>query len=92
MTHPCTVTPMSRTWAASDTPQARAEIPPAAWSYLWHEAHAEDAYRDRIAVLRKHYGAGVDARDLVRLENEAGLRVSVGHMFRLIRGARPGTA
>jgi hypothetical protein len=72
---------MSRKWAPTDTPEARAEIFDVVHEWL----HAEPR-RDK--VLRKHYSAGVDVRDLVRLCAAAGWTVSVGHMFRLVKGAR----
>jgi len=83
MTHAAMVEPMppTRTWAATDTPEARRAIRAAVKTWL----ESEPA---RNQVFREQYAAGVDVRDLVRLAAESGWQVSTNHMFKIVKGAR----
>ena len=83
MTHAAMVEPMppTRTWAATDTPEARRAIRAAVKTW-------RDAEPARNQVFREQYAAGVDVRDLVRLAAESGWQVSTNHMFKIVKGAR----
>lgn len=81
--------PYERRGVDTSTPEARQEITDAVAD--WLDAQREMvARRDaRDAALRRCNARGVDPRDLHRLVVEAGWTVHVGHIKRIVKGARP---
>lgn len=82
--------PTTRTWTATDTPQAHAEIGAEVESVLKAHDALKEARRRRNEVIRRHREAGVDPRDLVKICRKAGWsRCASNTIHTIISGANP---
>lgn len=62
----------TRRWASTSTPQAEKEIAAGIEGVLKAHDALDKAREARDEILRKHYVAGVDVRDLVKIARENG--------------------
>jgi hypothetical protein len=83
--------PYERRGVDTSTPAAEAEITAAVVATRKADQILALARDGRDRLLREHYAAGVDPRDLHRIVTAAGWTVHLGHIKRIVKGARPGS-
>ena len=78
-----------RRYTSTSTPAAETEVPPVVAAELAAHAAWLDTLDARDDVIRRHYGLGVEVRDLVPLVlNHDGKPMDRGHVQRIVKGAR----
>lgn len=80
-----------RRYVSTSTPEAEAEIPPVVVAECAAYEAWQNALDARDEVVRRHYAAGVEVRDLVPLVlNHKGEPMARQQVQRIVQGAREG--